>query len=436
MKRIYIIIPIILFCMIYLSSCGKPKQSEAADKQSVQTFIPSFQVLNTPDSNFEFLSVNTIYEANDKFKVDVRYPSTASEVVNNDIDNLIYSYIDNYKQRLINSEELINLNINYDIIEHSDSIISFKFNITDLVNSKSDIKVLTFDLDNQKLLTLGDIFKADLDYISVISKKIPIDILSRHIIINEDLFEFAMDKENLILYLKSNEDINIDSFEIHLKDIINDLSALITLNKDLENKKLIALTFDDGPNPLTTPILLDGLAERNIKATFFMLGSRIEQNPDIIKRIYQDGHCIGNHSYSHKNLVKLDETNAKYEYGRPNEILTSIIGTGSTVFRPPYGNINDSIKSFVDTPVILWNIDPYDWKYKNSDTIANHIIERAKDGDIILLHDIYQTSVEAALKVIDDLIQKDFEFVTIDELIRRNGNEPAIGKVIRYEEKI
>lgn len=200
--------------------------------------------------------------------------------------------------------------------------------------------------------------------------------------------------------------------------------------------KIVALTFDDGPNPLTTPKLLDGLAQRNIKATFFLLGSCIEENKDIIKRMYNEGHNIGNHSYSHKNLIALDLQTAKMEYNQTNEILNSIIGTSSIAFRPPYGNYNETIQSFISTPLVLWDIDPLDWKDKDSNKIANHIIQRAKDGDIILLHDIYQTSVDAAFKVIDTLEQRGFNFVTINELLTRNGVEPHAGEVFRFMNKI
>lgn len=200
--------------------------------------------------------------------------------------------------------------------------------------------------------------------------------------------------------------------------------------------KIVALTFDDGPNPLTTPKLLDGLAQRNIKATFFLLGSCIEENKDIIKRMYNEGHNIGNHSYSHKNLLALDIQSAKMEYSQTNEILNSIIGTSSIAFRPPYGNYNETIQSFINTPLVLWDIDPLDWKDKDSDRIANHIIQKAKDGDIILLHDIYQTSVDAAFKVIDTLEQRGFHFVTINELLTRNGVEPHAGEVFRFMNKI
>jgi peptidoglycan/xylan/chitin deacetylase (PgdA/CDA1 family) len=198
---------------------------------------------------------------------------------------------------------------------------------------------------------------------------------------------------------------------------------------------LIAITFDDGPNPKTTPILLDGLKERNVKATFFTLGINMENNPDIITRMHDEGHLIANHSYNHQNLVKLDYDDMEKQYNTPNTILNSIIGTNTTLFRPPYGNYNDCVKQISNTPIILWSIDPKDWKYRNADTVSNHIIERAKDGDIILLHDIHPTSVQAALQTIDALKEKGFTFVTVDELIRRDGYEPQPGEIFGCKRK-
>lgn len=431
MKKKYLLLSVFIFSMLFISSCGKLKSIETGAAINETKNTPVFQVINKPSSELESVSINYIYD-ND-YNLSVEYPSTSYKELNTMVEEMVYSYINEHKQ---------DLSIDFETIKYNDIYVSFKFNIEYFSEDKvkvSTIKAFTFDLENGKNILLRDIFKPEVDYLKLLSPKIPVDILSNQTVINEASFDcFALNKENLMIYFHPDKSIvdsevigNTELFEVPLKDIYNELAPPFgTIEKPVEKEeKLIALTFDDGPNPLTTPILLDGLAQRNVKATFFMLGMCIENNQEIVKRMYKEGHDIGNHSYSHKNLPKIKNADAKVQYNKPNEILNSIIGTGSTLFRPPYGNYNQSIKEFITTPIILWNIDPEDWKYKDADGISKHIVDRARDGDIILLHDIYATSVEAAFKVIDTLQEQGFKFVTVDELIRRNGEKPEATQV-------
>lgn len=438
MRKKYLLLSVLIFSMLFMNSCGKLKSIETEAAISETKNVPAFQVINKPSSDLESLSINYIY--NNDYNISVKYPSTPHKNLNSIVEEMVYSYINEHKQ---------DLSIDFETIKYSDTYVSFKFNIEYFLEDKnkfSIIKTFTFDLDSGRNILLKDIFKSEVDYLQLLSKKIPIDILANYTIIDEDSFDcFAVNEKNLMIYFHPDKSIvdsevigNTELFEIPLEDICNELVfPFDTIEKSIEEtevkvekeEKLIAITFDDGPNPLTTPVLLDGLAERNVKATFFMLGTCAEKNSEIVKRMYADGHDIGNHSYSHKNLPKIPNSDAKIQYDKPNEILNSIIGTNSTLFRPPYGHYNQSIKEFIDTPIILWNIDPEDWKYKDADGISKHIVDRAKDGDIILLHDIYATSVEAAFKVIDTLQEQGFKFVTVDELIRRDGKEPELAEV-------
>lgn len=400
--------------------------------------LQTLHVVNTPSDNYNNFTENSIFVENEFYTIDVKYPCTSFENLNKITENLIYPYIDNFRQQIDSkAENTYKLSIQYETIKYSDDMFNFKFDIYDFRDTESfNIETVTFDLSTGEQILLENIFKPEIDYVNIISQKVPLEILAKNPILTKSkLSHFTVDKQNLTIYTQINSN-DIQSFKVPFNSVFNNLqSSFISKIENNENQKLIAITFDDGPSGVTTPVLLDGLKERNVKATFFMLGTGIEKYPDVVKRIYSEGHGIGNHSYGHKNLVKLDIEAAKVQYNAPNELLNSIVGTHSTVFRPPYGNYNDNIKSMMDTPIILWDIDPYDWKYKDADKIANHIIENAQDGDIILLHDIYSTSVQAAFKVIDTLHQQGFKFVTVDELIRRNGNEPNAGEVFRFERK-
>lgn len=180
-----------------------------------------------------------------------------------------------------------------------------------------------------------------------------------------------------------------------------------------KDKKLLAFTFDDGPNTETTKILLDSLNKYDAKVTFFILGNRINRHSEILKRAYLEGNQIGSHTYNHRNLKILSNESALNEINSTNMAIKSVIGVNPSIIRPPYGNINYNID--MKMPTILWNIDTLDWKYKDKNIVADKIVEKAHDGAIILLHDIYKSSVEGALLAMERL-KDEYYFVTIEEM--------------------
>ncbi|MBU3841077.1 MAG: polysaccharide deacetylase family protein [Candidatus Ruminococcus intestinipullorum] len=181
----------------------------------------------------------------------------------------------------------------------------------------------------------------------------------------------------------------------------------------------IALTFDDGPNALYTPELLDGLKERGVKATFFLVGVNIEKDDNalIVKRMAQEGHLIGNHTFHHVELTKLDTIDALEELEETNLLIERITGDSVQFVRPPFGEWSKTLGEDVTMFPVMWSIDPLDWSVKNTEEIVRKVVTQAKENDMILLHDCYQTSVEAALQIVDILQQQGFEFVTVDELL-------------------
>lgn len=187
--------------------------------------------------------------------------------------------------------------------------------------------------------------------------------------------------------------------------------------QETKEVKRIALTYDDGPGCYTEK-LLDGLRERDVKASFFLLGTNAESHRDTVERIHEEGHIIGNHTYSHIELNKVDSKEAYSEVTKTNNLIYSVIGEKVEYIRPPFGEWNDSLDKSIDMTVILWNLDPMDWSMQNADKISEYIIKNAKDGSIILMHDIFETSVEASFIVIDELKKQGFEFVTVEELTK------------------
>lgn len=179
----------------------------------------------------------------------------------------------------------------------------------------------------------------------------------------------------------------------------------------------IALTFDDGPSAAWTPALLDGLKERGVKATFFLIGENADKNPEIVKRMAEEGHLIGNHTYHHVELTKVSENEARLELADTSAVIVRITGKEPEYMRPPFGAWQRKLEREIQMLPVLWTIDPLDWTTENQDEIVNKVVTEAEENDIILLHDCYKSSIEAGLRIVDILQEEGFVFVTVDELL-------------------
>lgn len=186
---------------------------------------------------------------------------------------------------------------------------------------------------------------------------------------------------------------------------------------DTVEVKRVALTFDDGPHPVYTEQLLDGLKKRGVTATFFVTGEHAELHPDIIKRMHDEGHLIGNHTYSHIQLTSSNMEKFQDELIRTNEILHDITGDEIQYVRPPYGSWDKKFETELNMFPVLWNIDPLDWCTANADCVADSVLKKVSDNDIILMHDYYDSSVEAALMIVDALLKQGYEFVSVDKIL-------------------
>ena len=186
----------------------------------------------------------------------------------------------------------------------------------------------------------------------------------------------------------------------------------------------IAMTFDDGPSPETTPRLLDILKQRNIKATFFMIGQNAERNPAIVKRILAEGHEIGNHSWTHPQLSKLSDDRVTEEINKTQNAIKDASGYTPVLMRPPYGAITARQKDWIEKQfglsVIIWSVDPFDWKRPGASVIEQRILAGARPGAIVLSHDIHKQTVDAMPATLDALAAKGFKFVTVSQLIAMN----------------
>ena len=191
----------------------------------------------------------------------------------------------------------------------------------------------------------------------------------------------------------------------------------------------IAMTFDDGPSAMLTPKLLDLLAAHHIKATFFVIGENVAEHPEIVARAAREGHEIGNHSWSHPNLAKMSEEAVRSQLRRTDDAIKSATGVRPTLLRPPYGSITAREKRWIHDEfgyqIILWDVDPNDWKRPGPAVVRTRILKETRPGSIVLSHDIHPGTIEAMPSTFDALEAKGFKFVTVSELIRTAVAQPA-----------
>lgn len=222
----------------------------------------------------------------------------------------------------------------------------------------------------------------------------------------------------MYLKKKSNIIILIETVVFALILILGNgnISHFISVDNIKEVKK-IAITFDDGPHPKYTEELLDGLARRGVKATFFVTGEHAQMHPDIIKRMNDEGHLIGNHTYSHIQLTKSNRNQYKEELIKTNNIIKEITDTDVMFVRPPYGSWDKKFEKELNMFPVLWSVDPLDWCSGSVNCIVRDTLSNTGENDIILLHDYYENSVKAALIIIDELLSRGYTFVTVDEIL-------------------
>ncbi|ATH94586.1 polysaccharide deacetylase family protein [Bacillus glycinifermentans] len=345
------------------------------------------------------------------------------------------------------------LNIKYKVAYYSKqaaAVVLTEYIETDGVG-KTSIKTFNADLKHKKMLGLDDLFVKNSDFLYRIAnisyeqlkRKNPnadADLLRKGTSPSEKNFSrFSLLEDEIEFYFEKGQtglDQSVKIEKDELKDILRDQYKSMTKNKTSQenpkhkgavpipkeeirvnpNDKVIALTFDDGPNPAPTNKILDALKKYDGHATFFVLGSRAQYYPETIKRMLKEGNEVGNHSWDHPLLTRLSKERAYKEINDTQTVIEKISGHFPTHLRPPYGGINDSVRGLTNLKIALWDVDPEDWKYKNKDYIVNHVMSRAGDGKVILMHDIYATSASAAEEIIKRLTKQGYKLVTVTQL--------------------
>ncbi|MEG1066920.1 MAG: polysaccharide deacetylase family protein, partial [Erysipelotrichaceae bacterium] len=333
------------------------------------------------------------------------------------------------------SEHMPELILTYRSNIKNERYVSIMFTTYYSINySTNVIETINYDLKEDKLLTIDSfIDNKDMDVLAnrVINKLKDISVGERIELapITSNYNNFYLGANSIRFFIRSDDNLDVSIPYINIEDICslrdNKEVGIITdiLNvpeKKLDpNKKMIALSFDDGPNNRYTPELLNILKEYNARATFFVLGDHVEAFPKVLERMVLEGHEIGNHTFDHKQLSKLKDNEIKEEIDKTQKAIKAVIDYEPKLIRPPYGEKTKKIKAQLpdNLTLVTWSIDTLDWKSKNTNTVVNKTLKECKDKDIILMHDLYPTTLEAVRILVPELIQQDYQLVTISEIL-------------------
>ncbi len=234
---------------------------------------------------------------------------------------------------------------------------------------------------------------------------------------------FAIDSQNFKMHLSKNS-YGIKSVAIPLNKLTGVISnhylpKKFKYGKPKSPKKVVALTFDDGPSPTLTPKLLKTLQKYHVHATFFEVGSSVSRWPSVSRQVIKDGNVIGNHSWNHPQLTTLSNSGVESQISRTDAAIYKATKTLPEYVRPPYGSINSRVGKVYDRPSVMWSVDSRDWAYLNTQKTINHVLDTTYNGSIILMHDIHPTSVAAVPTIIKTLKKRGYTFVTLPELIQK-----------------
>lgn len=379
------------------------------------------------------INTNSIIK-NDEYKLSINYPITNILSINNKIK----SYINNSYNSFLNKKSTIEFNIGYDYNILNNNLVSIILYTYSNCDNEifNDTFSINYSLDKNIFLSFYDLLDSDdLRNMNVLIQNMLLEkygeIISLEKLNNLDFknIYFFIKENNVYLYFNDLADK-----VIYIDIPINFFSKFSNYKYEIQvfnikssnyyvdyNRPMVALTFDDGPS-VYTKRLLDILSNNNSRATFFVIGNKVNMYQDVIREMIINGNEIGNHSYDHKWLTRLDNDDFINQINMTQDIIYKYSGYIPKYFRPTYGSFNKKISN-INLEMVLWNVDSKDWKYRNKNKIIKRILSDIDDGSIILCHDIHKTTIDAMEELIPKLIDMGYQLVTVSDLKRRDLDE-------------
>ncbi|KKD41377.1 polysaccharide deacetylase family protein [Bacillus sp. FSL L8-0167] len=416
------------------------------------------------DTNYKNVEIVTLVNDGKFMRYAVNYPLFHQKELDDKIQSYANSALEHFKKTFSEAKDIdehkrYELNIDYEMVHYAKQSAAIRFTTYTYTGQQSGTTnhlTINFDFQKKTFLDTKDLFLPKTNYLKKLSY-ITYTELRKDKTLSKDqpllqkgtapdaqnFSQFALKDKYVEFYFPASqvaaEDLGPQTLAIKktlLKDILKPeyMDKLKNKNEMKEpnpkrkavklpqkskldpNKKAIALTFDDGPNPATTTKILDALKKNKGHATFFVLGSRVQYYPGMLADILKGGNEIGNHSYNHPLLTRLSLDEAVKQVKDTQQLIEKASGYTPTHFRPPYGGTNQDINHAIGMKVTLWDVDPEDWKIRNSQQITNRVLSHAADGRTVLMHDIYESSAQAAVKIIHELTKQGYQLVTVSEL--------------------
>ncbi|NLY62542.1 MAG: polysaccharide deacetylase family protein [Erysipelothrix sp.] len=412
-------------------------------------FLIGKSVLSLFNLNKEF----AITEASEQLvledysKLDIQVEYTNDKKVNTLIDSEIQKLLETKKDLFLNKEKSLKVEAEY---APKYQLLSYR-----LVDGEANLNDLhgnfLIDLKTRDTINTSELYSENLEGLSMLVRKyLALDPELKYnkntytkTLPQADSFKnIGFSDEEFIVYYNNDElkRAQYSQAKIPIYEAINYFNdeLMSRIDKDFvreevnvryidPNKPMMAVTFDDGPLDRTSLAVAKYFESKGQRLTFFWLGTRIETSKELVKEIYDAGHEIANHSNDHANFNLLSADELKAQTSGINDLIKSITNQESVLIRPPYGAANASVREAIDSPLILWTVDTLDWSSRDEDSVYNHMVETTNDGNIILLHDLYETSTKAAMRYLDANISK-YQFVTVSELHAYSGQPLVNGE--------
>ncbi|MEK5230543.1 polysaccharide deacetylase family protein [Lysinibacillus sp. FSL K6-0232] len=425
----------------------KINASEEADTESVNSN------LSTEGSAFPGIRIVTDVSNDKRTPFAIHYPQTDNDAFN----DVVLQYISDSKENYLASmkknkdkEAMGELNISFETFPYREHYYSFVLTkMLYLGGANHEVSMKTFFINNEtgEQISIQTLLQNDENNLSTLAANVRKD-LQKNLQIKDELLDeellkatepkwsnferFAIVDDALQFYFDEYEIASGAAGAPIVKLPLSLINPLLASDFQIAmenvqpttpaptgdpNKKRIALTFDDGPHPKVTEQILNILDKYHAKATFFMLGSRVQYYPDIANDVLARGHEVGNHTWNHPVLTKLTQEQVMKEYNATSAEIEKAIHQGATVFRPPYGATNDAINAEIPIPVVLWTIDTLDWKHRNAQQLLPNIKNNLHNNAIVLMHDIHQSTADGLDAALAYLQEQGYEFVTVSEIL-------------------